>query len=348
MTVRVAVVGAGFMGQLVHIPNFLKLENCEIIALCEMREKLGKAVASKYHIPRYYRSHEELVDIKDVDACAVAVADDLHAPIAMDLLKSGKHVFIEKPIATNLEDAEEMVHDAEKARVKLMIGYMKRYDPGCELAKEIMDNLVIEKTLGRITYARIHCYGGDWICGFDKSISRVSTDEPSPQVKARPPRWLRLDEYKRFLSFNDVFCHDVNLMRWFLGEPETVLYSAFNNNIHNSIIAYKDFNVGFETGSISAHFWDEEAKIYFERGWVKIRTPPPLLRNVPATVEVYEGGEKRMYKRQVGPWGWGFQREAEHFIESIAHEREPLTSGKDSVKDIALIEQIYKTSLRNR
>ncbi|MEM2905931.1 MAG: hypothetical protein QW587_09425 [Candidatus Bathyarchaeia archaeon] len=48
------------MGQKVHLPNFLKLESCEVVALCETREKLGKAVAEKHGAPRYYRSHEDL------------------------------------------------------------------------------------------------------------------------------------------------------------------------------------------------------------------------------------------------------------------------------------------------
>ncbi len=347
MTVKVAIVGAGFMGQLVHIPNFFRLQNCEVIALSDVREKLGRSVASKYHIPRYYRSHEELVDINDVDACVIAVADDLHAPIAMDLLRSGKHVFIEKPMATNFEDAQGMVNEAERSEVQLMIGYMKRYDPGCVLAKEIIDGLLIDKTFGRITYARVHCYGGDWICGLDKSNPLVTTDEPRPQVKARPPKWIEPEQYSRFLVFEDVFCHNVNLMRWFLGEPERILCSTSKDNIHNSIIAYKDFSVGFETGSVKSHFWDEEIKIYFEKGWIEMRTPPPLLRNVPAMVEVYEGEEKRLYRRPVASWGWSFEREAQHFIECVSQDREPLTNGKDSVKDIALIEELYKLSLGN-
>jgi len=90
--VRLALVGCGFMGQAVHLPNFLKARGCEVVAVCELREKLGRAVAERYRIPRYYRSHRDLMDASDIDAAAVITADDLHAPITVDLLSSGKHV----------------------------------------------------------------------------------------------------------------------------------------------------------------------------------------------------------------------------------------------------------------
>ncbi len=93
------------MGQAVHLPNFLKTESCEVVALCEVREKLGRAVAKQHGIPRYYRSHRDLMSLEDIDAVAAIARDEYHAPIAIALLKSGKHVFIEKPIATNAEDA---------------------------------------------------------------------------------------------------------------------------------------------------------------------------------------------------------------------------------------------------
>jgi len=348
VVVRVAVVGAGFMGQLVHIPNFLRAKNCEVVALCDLREKLGRAVAAKYHIPRFYNSHEKLIDLKDIDACVVIVADDLHAPIAIDLLKSGKHVFVEKPMATNLEDAEEMNRAARKAGVILMIAYMKRFDPGCQQAKRILDEVLSTRELGELTFVRVHCYGGEWVCGLRESMSYIETEEERPSIKPRPPRWLPLEEYKRFHMFNNVYCHDINLLRWFLREPEEVLYSTFKKDYHNSILAYKDFNVSFETGHIRAHFWDEELKFYFERGWIEIKPPPPLLRNVPTKIEIYEGEEVRTFKEQWAEWGWSFEREAQHFIDCIEKGEEPLTSGEDSINDVALIENIYRKFLEER
>ncbi|RLE80703.1 MAG: hypothetical protein DRJ52_05770 [Thermoprotei archaeon] len=344
MTIRLAFIGAGVMNQLVHIPNFMSISDCEVVALCELREKLGRAVAAMYHIPRYYKSHLDIIDVKDIDACVVAVADELHAPIVLDLLKSGKDVFVEKPIATNSDDAREMVKCAEKNNRILMVGYMKRYDPGCRYAKDLVSKFLQEGSLGKVIYARVHCYGGDWTGGLIETSRLVTTDEPKPKVKPRPPKWLDLSEYCRYRAFLDVFCHDVNLMRWFLGEPEKIICSSFCDDMHNSIISYGDFSVGFETGFIKAHFWDEELKIYFEKGWIEVKPPPPLLRNTPSLVEVYSSSE-RTFKRYYGDWRWAFREEAEHFIKCVKEDREPLTSSRDALRDIELIENLYRRFL---
>jgi len=347
MTIRLAFIGAGIMNQLVHIPNFMSIGDCEVVALCELREKLGKAVAAKYNIPRYYKSHLDIIDVKDIDACVVAVADELHAPIVIDLLKSGKHVFVEKPIATNSRDAKEMVKCAEKSGRILMVGYMKRYDSGCRYAKNLISKLMASKELGEITYARVHCYGGDWLGGIMDTSPLVTSDEPRPKVKPRPPEWMDLSEYSRYRAFLDVFCHDINLMRWFFGEPVKIVYSTFHGDMHNSVISYENFNVGFETGFIKAHFWDEELKIYFEKGWIEVKPPIPLLRNVPALVEVYSCQE-RTFKHYWGEWEWAFKKEAEHFIRCIKQDKESLTDGKDALKDVELMEELYKRFLETK
>lgn len=344
--VRVAFLGCGMMGQRVHLPNFLKLDNCEVVALCELREKLGMTVAKKHGIPRYYKSHEELRGLKDIDAVVVITRDDLHAPIAIDLLESGKHVFTEKPMATNVEDAKEMVRAAEKADRKLMVAYMKRYDSGCLRAKEIIDSFRSSGELGKITFVRVHCFGGEWICNLDESM--VTTDEAYPTVKPRPPSWLPQSERQRFYSFNNVYCHDINLLRWFVGDPKAVRYSTFCGRCHISILSYEDFNVSFETGSISSKFWDEEIKVYFEHGWVEVKPPPPLLRNVPAHVEVYKADGFQKMEIPYQDWTWAFKNEGQHFVGCVVDDQEPLTSGRDSVKDVTIIETIYESFLKER
>lgn len=343
---RIAFLGCGFMGQRVHLPNFLKLENCEVVALCEVREKLGKAVASRYNIPRYCKSHEELMEQKDIDAVIVATRDELHAPIAIDLLNSGKHVFVEKPIATNVEDARQMVYAAERAHKMLMVAYMKRYDDGVIKAKEIVDNLRNSNELGKITFVRIHCFGGEWVCNLDEPM--ITTDEPYPEVKSRAPQWMPSNEINRFSVFNNVFCHDVNLLRWLLGDPKEVKYSTFHNDYHNSILSYKDFNVSFETGHVSSKFWDEEIKVYFENGWVEIYPPPPLLRNVPADVKIYKAGNIQKVEVPYSSWTWSFKNEAQHFIKCIVEDKSPRSDGKDSLKDMIIIEEIYKSFLEGK
>jgi len=158
--VKLGFVGCGFMGQCVHLPSFQRAENAEIVAITDLRPRLAKAVADRWKIRRVYPSHHEMVEDEEIDAIVEITNKFAHAQTALDALEAGKHVFTEKPIATNAKDAEEMVKKAQKHDRKLMVGYMKRYDTGVLKAKEVFHEFA-EKD--KVTYARSHLFGGDWI-----------------------------------------------------------------------------------------------------------------------------------------------------------------------------------------
>ncbi|MCK4417839.1 MAG: Gfo/Idh/MocA family oxidoreductase [Candidatus Latescibacteria bacterium] len=343
--VKIGFVGCGYMGQLAHLPNFVNSEKCEVVALAEKREKLGKAVAEKYHISRLYASHRQLCEDEGIDAVVEITTDALHAPIALDCLNAGKHLFTEKPMATTLADANRMVESAEKNRVKLMVGYMKRYDPGVEKARQLVKEFISTGELGRVTFVRAHCFGGDWVCNIGKPIT---TDETSPEIQANIPDWLPQELTKEFLGFNNVYCHNINLLRFFLGEVKEVKTAELGKSYPSGkvvVLDFGDFLGCLEVGGISSRWWDEETKIYFEQGWIELLTPPPLLRNVPAEVKVYKGGEIQQMLIPYSAWDWSFRRSAEHFLDCIITDQEPTSSGRDSRKDMKIVEEIFKKYL---
>ena len=82
---RMGYVGCGFMAQKVHIPNFCSLPECELVALAEVREELGKKVRARFQIPRLYASHAELAMDPEIEAVAVSAAFSVQGDIARDL-----------------------------------------------------------------------------------------------------------------------------------------------------------------------------------------------------------------------------------------------------------------------
>src|SRR5579885_1697051 len=123
------------MAQRVHLPNFASLPDCELVALAEVRQDLGAKVQRRYGIPRLYPDHRGLIDDPDVEAIAVSAPFALQGQIARDCLAAGKHVFMEKPMAISVPQAEAILAAAEAGPARLMIAYMKRYDPGNELVQ---------------------------------------------------------------------------------------------------------------------------------------------------------------------------------------------------------------------
>jgi len=343
--VKLGFVGAGFMGQLAHLANFAELkEKCEIIALAEPKEKLARAVAARYGIPKVYRDHRELCEDPEVEAVVEITTDFLHVPIALDIIEAGKHVMMEKPIATCLEDARKVVEAARAKGVKLMVAYMKRYDPGVERAKALLDELKASGELGEIVFARAHCFCGDWTCNVGRPIR---TDEPNPEVQPRLPKWLNPEDADAFLGFNNVFCHNFNLLRFLAGEVKGVKFADFSGPARVVVLDMGGYIAALELGGISAHRWEEHTQVYFSHGWVRVDTPPPMLKQVPAEVEVYKAGKVREVVRPIPEWGWAFARQAEHFLDCILNDVEPRSSGEDSLRDMELIEETFRKFYRS-
>ena len=108
----------GFMAQKVHIPNFTSLPNCELIGLAEVRPELGQKVQQRWGIPRLYTDHTELAADPEIEAIAVSADFALQGEIAKDLLSAGKQVFMEKPMAVSIQQAESIVAAGKAAGTK--------------------------------------------------------------------------------------------------------------------------------------------------------------------------------------------------------------------------------------
>jgi len=332
------------MGQLAHLSNYLEFDNCEVVAVADLRYELAKNVADTYHIPKVYKDHKELAADDEIEAVVAILHFTTNGPVAKDLLNAGKHVFLEKPMACSLKEAEEMVEAAERNSVKLMIGFMKRYDKGVEKGKAVLDEWKETEEQGPMTFVRSHCFGGDWLCNVG---SPIKTDEPYPTIKLedRHPGWMSEKMAKEFDDFNNIFSHNINLLRFLLGDDLEVEFAKFTDISKAMVFRFGEAMGTMEGGYLSARWWDEETKIYFRDGWINILTPPPMHKNTPARVEIYKAGDKQEISYPLAEWSWGFRLEGVHFLDCIINDKVPLSSGKDSLRDMAISEAIFRKRL---
>lgn len=344
--VRLGYVGAGFMAQAVHLPNFTALPDCEVVALAEMRPQLAQKVAERFGIPRVYTTHNELLLDPDIDAVAVSAHFVHQAQVAEDALRAGKPVYMEKPMALTVERAERMLQAAREGGGRLMVAYMKRYDAGIELAKQLIDTYRQSGELGKLFYLRARCFGGNWTAG--NSATVIGTDEPYPGAPNEVPEWLPERYHQGYIGYLQVYCHNVNLARWLLGTGEDweVKTVDLDDDAFTGVAVLRmgGVRVSLETGGLAAHQWDEDSQAYFQKGWVKATSPSLLLRNSCATVEVYRAVETPEYLRPFPKdgWSWSFQREAAHFIHCV-RTGEPFRSpGEDALQDIRIFEAIFR------
>ncbi|MNF74162.1 MULTISPECIES: Gfo/Idh/MocA family protein [unclassified Pseudomonas] len=130
--IRYAVVGAGWISQTAFIPAVNLTGNSKITALVSGSPERASELARKYDIPHVfdYEGYEELVESDLIDAVYIALPNPLHASFAIQAANAGKHVIVEKPIATSLPDADAMISTAKRSGVFLMTSYRLHHDIG--------------------------------------------------------------------------------------------------------------------------------------------------------------------------------------------------------------------------
>jgi predicted dehydrogenase len=196
--VTVGVVGLGYWGPNLA-RNFDRLPGSELRWICDADDAKRTRAAEAFPTARTSADFDELLNDPELDAVVIATHVPSHAPLALRAFEAGKHVFVEKPLAYSLSEAEDVVAAARDAGRTLMVGHLLEYHPGLEKLKEIADS----GDLGKLHYI----YGNRlnlgklradenalWSLGaHDVSVVlRLVGEEPS-EVQARGECYMRPD-----------------------------------------------------------------------------------------------------------------------------------------------------------
>jgi predicted dehydrogenase len=295
--------------------------------------------------------YRELVE-QDLDAVFVLTRD--HAEIAIAAAERGKHVFVEKPIAFNLEEADAMTACARKHGVKLVVGYMRRYDPGFQRAQKIF-----EETKGD-RLVRVHSSVGLPFRivqeMYDLIPAQVKTEKEITSSKVREERALLqaigqessglLRAYSLLLQ---LWSHNINLLRGAFGDPRQINYAEVRLGKQTTslpaplqILAVIDYGTElsciWESRAFMANeAWDEELALFSSERTIRVRFPFPYLKYTPAAVSVEETVKGAMVQQEiVTSYDEAFKREVRHFYDCIVKDTQPITSGEDARKDLEL------------
>jgi len=139
--VRIGVVGVGHLGQY-HVKKFLTIPNCQFIGVYDKNQARAQEISTNLNV-RAFDTYEELMD--NVDAIDVAATTTYHYELAKAALLKGKHVFLEKPITSDLEQANEIVKLADEKKLLIQVGHIERFNPVIlQVEDEIQDPMFIE------------------------------------------------------------------------------------------------------------------------------------------------------------------------------------------------------------
>ena len=338
--VKLAFVGVGGMGQMAHLRNYASLPGeCEIIALAEVRPELGRRVAARYGVPKVYVNHEELLANEKPDAIVAAQPFERHGILVPELARAGVPLFTEKPIANSLAAGERIVKALEENRTWLMVGYHKRSDPAAEYVKKTVEALKQSGELGKLRYVRVIMPAGDWQAGGFNDLLHSSEKSAIPLAPFEPPD-ADMDEptYRQYNSFVNYYIHQVNLLRFLLGEdyavshadPSGVLLVARGKSGVTGVIEMSPYQTKLD--------WHEAALVAFERGYVKLHLPPPLASLRAGTVEILRSpadGEQVLLSPTMPPVH-AMRNQALNFIKAVRGEAPAPCLAPEALADIKI------------
>ena len=121
------IIGAGGRARSAHYPTVTTLADVRVEAVCELDAALMAQVAEQYAIPQTFADYRRMLDEVDLDLIYVIMGEELMAPIAIDCMNAGKHVFIEKPAGANPEESRALLAAAQENGVVCAVGYQRRF-----------------------------------------------------------------------------------------------------------------------------------------------------------------------------------------------------------------------------
>jgi len=304
---KVAVVGVGTMGEQ-HAAAYARTPLAELEAVVDLRKDLANRVAERFGV-RAFTSTQEMLEEADVEAISVCTNDERHVDPALACFEAGRHVLLEKPIATTLEDADTIIGGADRAGVKLLVGHIVRFDARYAQVKARLDR----GDLGELEAAfarRLNSIGSQSVLR-----GRVSV-----------------------LSFLGV--HDFDYLLWLSSSRPVRVHTESVARVHKAAgYAVEDHTftlIRFASGAIAC----------VEAGWVLPESHP---RGADIKLEVIGTHGMAQVDLvpnelvfctgrgwEVAPIGHAIDAEVAHFLECVRKGRQPLVTGQEAREALRL------------
>ncbi|MEI7555276.1 Gfo/Idh/MocA family oxidoreductase [Candidatus Chlorohelix sp.] len=317
--IRVGVIGLGNMGER-HCRVFNSMAQVNFMGVSDLLEERGHLIQEKYEVPYYSDFHDML---EKVDAVSIATTTPGHFPIGMECLAQGKHLFIEKPIALTVEQAQSLVELAEERKKILMVGHIERYNP----AFSELQSLLISRQSEEAVAINI------------RRLSPFDTSQTDVDV------------------VSDLMIHDLDLVLKMLGRvPDAI--ETFGRSVFTSTIDHAVATLYYHDGpviSLAASRVTQQKVRAIELTTSESYIETDLLHKSISIhrrfVPFYSNQESPKY-RQEGfierifvPSSEPLQLELNDFIQSIRTGKKPEVTGQDGLAALALALEIKRKIL---
>ena len=332
---KVAILGAGFISN-IHIESYHRfVPEAEVVAVYARNAQKAQAFVEKYHIPKWYDELDDIIQNSGCEVVDICLPNFLHAEATMKAAAAGKHIILEKPLAINIEEADEMIAACKKAGVKLMYAEELCFAPKYERVRQ----LVNEGAFGDIYMLKqSEKHSGphsDWFYDINLSGGGV---------------------------LMDMGCHAFGWFRWMLDNAKAKsVYASMSTVLHNGRTKGEDNSVvivEFENGvtAIAENSWakhggmDDRSEAYGTEGVVYADL---FMGN--AAISYSKNGYGYAMEKAGATVGWsftvfeeafnqGYPQELKHFIECVRQNKQPFVTGEDGRAVLEIIYAAYASA----
>ena len=343
--IRTAVIGTGSISDF-HLKSYARHPDAELVAVCDLNAERARKKADQFGAAKSYSDYKELLADPDIDAVSVCTWNNTHAEISIAALRAGKHVLVEKPLCTAVEEALRIREAVEETGKQLMIGYVRRYDPNARLLKEFVD----KGEFGDLYYAKA------------SSIRR----------HGNPGGWFADRSRSGGGPLIDIGVHMIDLCWYMMGKPKAVTVSGntyrklgnranIRNLSHykaadwdpkvNTVEDLASAMIRFENGaslqvdvSFALHAQKDEAsiKLYGDKGGFEIDPEIVIVTEQHDTIlNVTPQTDHRGFHFEAA-----FQSEIDHFVECVREGRKPISPVEDGVEMMRILNAVYESAER--
>lgn len=319
---RVGIIGTGGIANS-HARGYkANVDKAELVAVCDIVEESARSFAERHGFAEVFTDYKELLASGKVDCVSVCTPNYLHSPVSIEALRQGVHVLCEKPMATTIPDAEQMVPEAEKSGKVLYIGFNHRFIPNFYKGKE-----VVESRLGKLLAARVAVGHG----------MALRLQETWFAEKAKSGGGTLID--------NGV--HMIDMLRWYFGDiveisAQTSRMVISKGDVEDNAIAIFRLAGGASASLQCSWTWWGGYHLYFEaiceKGVLTLDSGKCIL------YDTSQDHSTELELPSMDPW----QEEISHFLEACAGLKPPFVTPQDGLEAVKVAVSAYESDRSGR
>ncbi len=336
MSLKYAIIGCGRIS-----PNHIAaaLENeLKIVALCDIDQEKMNFIAKEFKLStktKMYTDYKQMLEKEKPELIAICTESGKHGKIALDCIEANANLIIEKPIALSLEEADMIMEKAKKKNLKVSACHQNRFNKSVQKIREAVE----EKRFGKLMYGTAHI------------------------------RWNRGEDYYTQASWRGTWeqdggalmnqcIHNIDLLRWMMGDDITEVVGMTDNLIHNyieaedlgiALIRFSNGSYGVIEGTTNIYPKNLEETLYIfgEKGTVKAGGKSVNLIEEWQFADNLDNSDEVKEKYHENPpnvYGFGHKPLYKDVIEAIKNDRQPYVTAVDGKNALELVLAIYKSA----